>query len=118
MPAIPISDLFLDRMAEKFRILGDSTRLKILRSLMAGERAVSEVVEETGQGQANVSKHLKILAEAGFVSRRKSGLQVFYQISDPLVEQLCESVCTSIVEEARAEAKRNQKLLKEWGGGN
>ncbi len=70
-----IPDEFLDLMDEKFRMLADPTRpdptrLAILRSLTAGERNVTQVVEETGRNQANVSKHLKMLAEAGLVARR------------------------------------------------
>jgi DNA-binding transcriptional ArsR family regulator len=114
--AAVIPDEFLDLMADKFHMLADSTRLAILRSLMAGERNVSQVVEETGRNQANVSKHLKMLAEAGLVARRKEGLQVFYKLDDPLVERLCELVCKTIVEEAREEMDRQRKLLEGWGG--
>ena len=110
-----IPDEFLDLMAEKFRLLADPTRLAILRTLMQGERPVFRVVEETGRNQANVSKHLRMLAEAGLVSRRKEGLQVYYRLDDPLVERLCKLVCTTIVEEAREEVERQKKLLKGWG---
>lgn len=113
---LTIPDEFLDRMAEKFRMLADPTRLAILRSLMAGERNVTQVVEETGRNQANVSKHLKMLAEAGLVARRKEGLQVFYKLDDPLVERLCRHVCETIVEEAQEEMARQKKLLDGWGG--
>jgi len=118
MQAIPptIPDEFLDLMAEKFRMLADPTRLAILRVLMPGERNVSQVVEETGRNQANVSKHLKMLAEAGLVTRRKEGLQVFYALADPLVEGLCRLVCETIVEEAQKELDRQKKLLDGWGG--
>lgn len=112
-----IPDEFLDLMAEKFRMLSDSTRLAILRSLMAGERNVSQVVEETGRNQANVSKHLKMLAEAGLVARRKEGLQVFYKVVDPLVERLCKLVCETIVDQAREEMDRSRKLLDGWKTG-
>ena len=111
-----LPDQFLDKVAEKFRLLGDPTRLSILRSLMAGERNVSTVVTETGQSQANVSKHLKMLAEAGMVQRRKEGLQVFYQVSDPLIEKLCMLVCGSILEEAQSQVEKNRELLKSWKG--
>jgi DNA-binding transcriptional ArsR family regulator len=111
-PDIP--DEFLDIMAVKFRTLGDTTRLAILRALMPGERNVGEVVAETGQGQANVSKHLKLLAEAGLVARRKQGLQVYYRVADPLVEKLCKLVCETIVQETRDKVGRQRKLLKEW----
>lgn len=111
-----IPDEFLDRMAEKFRMLSDSTRLSILRSLLDGEKSVGQVVDETGQGQANVSKHLKMLAEAGMIRRRKEGLQVFYAMSDPLVEKLCELVCETILEEAAAEVEKNREILRTWRG--
>ena len=112
-PSIP--DEFLDLMAEKFRMLSDPTRLAILRSLMAGERNVTRVVEETGRNQANVSKHLKMLADAGLVARRKEGLQVFYRLDDPLVERLCKLVCETIVQEAQEEVQRHRKLLSGYG---
>ncbi len=112
-----IPDEFLDRMAEKFRMLADPTRLAILRALMEGEKSVGRVVEVTGQNQANISKHLKMLAESGIVGRRKEGLQVFYAIGDPLIEQLCDLVCGSIVREAREQAERSRRILKTWGKG-
>ncbi len=111
-----IPDEFLDLIAEKFRMLADSTRLAILRTLMAGERNVTQVVEETGRNQANVSKHLKMLAEAGLVARRKEGLQVFYKLDDPLVGRLCKLVCETIIAETHEEMERQRKLLDGWGG--
>jgi len=109
-PNLP--DALLDRVAEKFRMLGDPTRLTILRVLMAGEKNVGSVVSETGQNQANVSKHLKMLTEAGIVRRRKSGLQVFYCVEDPLVEKLCALVCGAILDEAQQQVDQGQKILK------
>lgn len=110
-----IPDEFLELMADKFRLLADSTRLAILRALMRGERNVTQVVEETGRNQANVSKHLKMLSDAGLVARRKEGLQVFYRLEDPMVERLCKMVCETIVAEAREEVERQKKLLDGWG---
>ena len=116
MPAT-IPDAFLDLMAEKFRMLSDPTRLAILRTLMQGERNVSQVVEETGRNQANVSKHLKLLADAGLVTRRKDGLQVFYRLDDPLVDRLCKLVCETIVHDAQQTVERQKTLLSGWTGG-
>lgn len=109
-----IPDEFLELMAEKFRMLSDSTRLAVLRVLMSGERSVSQVVEETGRNQANVSKHLKLLADAGLVSRRKEGLQVFYRLDDPMVERVCDVVCETIAREAEQELEKRRKLLEGW----
>ena len=113
---VTIPDEFLDRVADKFRMLSDPTRLSILRALMAGEKNVGTVVAETGQSQANVSKHLKMLAESGMVRRRKEGLQVFYRVSDPLIDQLCSLVCGAILEEARVEVEKNREMLTNWKG--
>ncbi len=115
--SVPIPDEFLDLVAEKFRMLADPTRLAILRSLMGGERSVTQVVGETGRNQPNVSKHLKMLAEAALVSRRKEGLQVFYRLDDPLVERLCKLVCETIVVEAQHELGKQKRLLDGWGRG-
>ncbi len=78
---------------------------------MQGERSVAQVVEETGRNQANVSKHLKMLAEAGLVARRKEGLQVFYRLDDPLVEKLCGLVCETIVQEAAEQLRQSRRIL-------
>jgi DNA-binding transcriptional ArsR family regulator len=109
-----IPDEFLDLMAEKFRMLSDPTRLAILRVLMSGERNVSQVVEETGRNQANVSKHLKMLADAGLLTRRKEGLQVIYRLDDPLVNRLCRLVCETIVQETAVDLERKKNLLRGW----
>jgi DNA-binding transcriptional ArsR family regulator len=113
-PHIP--DDVLELMAEKFRMLSDPTRLAILRCLMAGERNVGQVVAETGQGQANVSKHLRLLADAGLIRRRKAGLQVHYAIADPLIDKLCRLVCDTIQAGLRQEVERNRALLDQWSG--
>jgi DNA-binding transcriptional ArsR family regulator len=106
-----IPESLLEHVAEMFRLMGDSTRLAILRCLMAGEQSVGQIVADTGLGQANVSKHLRMLADAGLVGRRKSGLQVFYAISDPLVNQLCQTVCSNLAIRLRGEIERNQELI-------
>jgi DNA-binding transcriptional ArsR family regulator len=57
------------------------------------------------------------LADAGFVARRKEGLQVFYRLDDPLVENLCKLVCETIVQDAQDEVDRKRKLIKGWAKG-
>ena len=88
------------------------TTLAILRCLMDGEKSVGQVVTETNRGQANVSKHLKLLSDAGLVHRRKEGLQVFYRLDDPLVEQLCQLVCGSIRGELERKINAQRSFLR------
>lgn len=113
-----IPDEVLVFMAGKFRMLSDATRLAILRTLMEkGEQNVGQVVEATGGTQANVSKHLKQLAEAGLIARRKAGLNVIYRLDDPVVEKICLLVCDTIMEELEAQVEQGRKLLKRKGNG-
>ena len=92
-------------------MLADATQLAILRALMEGEKSVGQVVMETGRGQANISKHLKLLADSGLVRRRKDGLQVYYKLDDPLVEQLCTLVCSTIRQEVERNISKQRELL-------
>ena len=80
-------------IAERFRILAEPARLQLLNALRKGETTVSDLVERTGLGQANVSKHLQLLHAHGFVSRRKDGLYVYYRLSNDDVFVLCDIMC-------------------------
>ncbi len=87
-------------VAERFRALAEPTRLMILDLLrQGGEYAVGEVAEATGLQTANVSRHLQLLHQAGFVSRRKEGLYVHYALSDERVDELCDIMCGKLAEE-------------------
>jgi ArsR family transcriptional regulator len=64
-----------------FRALGDPTRLRVIHLLRAMELAVGEIAQVVGQSQPRVSRHVRILAEAGLVERRKEGNWVFLRLS-------------------------------------
>lgn len=99
-----LSPEVLELIAERFRVLAEPTRLVILTALLEGERSVSDLVEETGLNQANVSKHLGILRASGFVDRRKDGLYAFYSVVDPTVSELCEIMCGRLEEQAEEQS--------------
>ncbi|MEP7147775.1 MAG: metalloregulator ArsR/SmtB family transcription factor [Acidobacteriota bacterium] len=88
-----MSDDALAMIANRFRVLADPMRLKILHTLGNAEMNVSELVEATRAGQANVSKHLGLMLDAEIVARRKEGLNSFYRISDESIFELCDLVC-------------------------
>ncbi len=90
----------LDLVAERFKVLADPARLRILNELRPGERTVTELVEGTGLSQANTSKHLAQLHALGFVRRRKDGLFVYYALADREIFRLCELMCGRIEKEA------------------
>lgn len=95
----------LERVAGLFRAFGETTRLAIIQELKSGELSVSEIVERLPTSQANVSKQLKLLHDAGVLSRRKLGTQVLYQIADPMVFELCRLVCDKLNRDAAKPAK-------------
>lgn len=89
-------DPALDLIAARFRVLGESSRLKLIHALEDGEKNVTELVAVCGLAQANASRHLQTLSEAGILGRRRDGSNVFYFIADPGILELCEHVCGSL----------------------
>src|SRR6476619_5019339 len=64
------------------RAAGDSTRLRLFLLLRQAELTVSELIQIVGQSQPRVSRHLKLLCEAGLLERFKEGSWVFYRAAD------------------------------------
>ncbi len=95
-PTHPLSDDLVGLIAERFRILSEPTRIKLLDRLREGEATVLELTHLIGTTQQNVSKHLGMLQRAGIVGRRKEGNFAYYRIVDESVYALCEAVCGSL----------------------
>ena len=92
----PLSADAIDLVAARVRTLGEPIRIRLLQALQAGERNVTDLVTAVGSTQSNVSKHLRILQDAGLVGRRQERNSVYYSIADPTVFALCDAVCNSI----------------------
>ena len=107
---VKLSSETLQLVADFFKVLSESSRLQIVCTLKAGRKNVSEIIEATGLGQANVSKHLKILAQAGIVSRQQEGVCVYYQIANSFVFELCELVCDSLSVQIQQQSERIANL--------
>lgn len=93
-----MTDEMLRHVAGRFRALADENRLRLLRALMHGERNVTSLVEEIGLAQASVSKHLRILREAGLLNVRREANQSLYSIRDESVYGMCDAVCRDVRE--------------------
>lgn len=100
-----LSDQALELIAARFKVLSEPLRLKLIIALEAGEKNVSQLVETTGGTQANVSRHLQTLTDAGILGRRKEGLMVYYRIADKTIFDLCENVCGSLQKRLDAHAR-------------
>lgn len=88
--------------ARFFRALGDPTRVRILEYLLEGERSVGEIVELLGAPQSSVSMHLGCLRWCGYVSTRKEGRHVYYQVTDPRVREVLRLARNIIADNAQA----------------
>ena len=87
----------IERVAAIFKVLGEPTRLRILQAICDSPRHVSEIVAVTGATQANVSKHLSLLIQAGVLQRQRQGQRIFYGMRNSLAPRLCEMVCNALV---------------------
>jgi len=96
----PIPGPLAELIAERFRVLSEPTRIRILDRLREDEATVGELARDLGAGQQNVSKHLGVLAQAGLVTREKDGNAVRCRIADESVFALCELVCGGIARQA------------------
>jgi DNA-binding transcriptional ArsR family regulator len=114
-----LDDRALIHVADYFRALAEPSRLKIINALRDGEHNVGELTELCACSQANVSKHLTLLAQAGLVAREARGTSVYYRIADPTIYQLCDLVCGQLAQHFADQAdlhaafgKRSTKIKK------
>lgn len=89
----PLPEALAELIAQRFRVLGEPMRIRLLDRLRDGDATVQELREATGASQQNVSKHLGVMLSAGMVSRAKEGNHSRYSILDEGVFDLCEQVC-------------------------
>jgi DNA-binding transcriptional ArsR family regulator len=89
----PLPDALVELIADRFRVLAEPMRIKLLDRLRDGDATVGDLVEATGSSQQNVSKHLRVLLQAGLVARERDGNFGRYSIADPTVFAICEEVC-------------------------
>ena len=96
----------LEIIAARFSLLSDASRLELLQQLWQGERTVNELCDLTKLNQANVSKHLGLLARQGLVTKRREGLFVHYSAGDSSSLELCRLAYDSL-------EKRYKRLARE-----
>ncbi|MGQ9864862.1 MAG: ArsR/SmtB family transcription factor [Pseudanabaenaceae cyanobacterium] len=100
----------LAHIADYFKVLGKVSRLQVLCALKSGRKNVTQLVESTGLGQANVSKNLKLLTQAGIVRRLPQGNSVFYEISNPIIFAMCDLIYQSLGDRLRQQSQQ----LQQW----
>ncbi len=92
----PVPPEVVQQVAEYFSLLSEPMRLRLLNQLSGGEKCVQELVEAMQTSQANVSKHLKVMWQAGILSRRSEGTCAYYRVEDEMIFELCNLVCNRL----------------------
>jgi DNA-binding transcriptional ArsR family regulator len=107
-----LDDRALEQVAAFFSALAVPMRLKILNALRQGERNVGDLTASLGGSQANVSKHLGVLAEKGLIEKTARGTSAFYRIIDPRIFQLCDLVCLQVGQRIARQSESKGAFMK------
>ena len=101
-----------DVVASYFSVLSEPTRLRIMHAVCEEEKTVSQIVEELGATQTNISRHLNLMQRSGVLARRKQGNQVHYRAADPVMVEICRSVCNRIATQLDEKKPLRGELLR------
>lgn len=96
-----LSDDMILEVARRFRLLGEPVRLRLLQALESGEYSVNDLAAAVSGTQANISRHLTAMCDAGLLKRRRDASNVYYSVADPVVFKLCDLICNSLQKQIR-----------------
>jgi len=102
----------IEAVAAYFGVLSDPTRIRIMHAICDEEKTVSQIVEELGASQTNISRHLSIMHRNDVLARRKEGNQVYYRSADAAMVDLCRTVCKRISDRMEGKTPLRQELLR------
>jgi ArsR family transcriptional regulator len=105
-------DLFLQEYAQKFKVLADPMRLKLLLLIRDGEKCVCELEDTLHERQSLVSYHLGLMVKAGLLERRKDGTWSYYHLNmdvEDWVLSCCQSITAADIVESVERARCNKK---------
>lgn len=103
----------LKKKVALFNALAHPLRVKILERLRQGPCCVCNIIPHVGGEQSNVSHHLAILRNANIVRSEKRGLEVWYEVIDPVIFELIDRADACIMEELRMSRKMLEALAKQ-----
>ena len=103
----------LDTLLVGLRAAGEHSRLRILALCARGELSVSELVQILGQSQPRVSRHLKLMVDAGLLERLPEGTQVYFRLSDSAAASRIAHALVSLIPESDASLNRDFSRLQQ-----
>ncbi len=96
--------------AEISKTLANPIRLAILHNLRDGERSVNELTEILGISQSNLSQHLAIMRQKGILKTRKQGTNIYYSVTNPKINQACDTVREVLIDQLNQRHDLAQKF--------
>jgi ArsR family transcriptional regulator len=96
-----------DLQAELCLAMGHSVRVQIIHLLREGPKRVSDIAESLGLSQATTSRHLAVLRNVGVLVSQRQGTDIIYQIGNPKITDICESMRKVLAER---ESQRSEIL--------
>lgn len=99
------------------RALGEPLRLQLLGLLQEHERCVGDLARESGASQANVSKHLAVLRQAGLVDCRRDGHSMYYRVADPGLFEICGATGRLLERRLGGAGRLARDGMRLWTGG-
>ena len=103
----------LDTLLVGLRAAGEHTRLRILALCARGELSVSELTQILGQSQPRVSRHLKLMVEAGLLERLPEGAHVYFRVSDRIEVSRLAHALVALIPESDASLNRDLSRLQQ-----
>jgi ArsR family transcriptional regulator, virulence genes transcriptional regulator len=96
--------------AEVSKTLANPIRLAILHALRDGEKNVNELTGILGISQSNLSQHLAIMRQKGILKTRKQGTSIFYSVTNPKINQACDTVREVLLDQLNQRHELAQSL--------
>lgn len=91
-------DILIAEVADLFKIFGDSTRIKILNTMLNSKICVTDIAESINMTQSAISHQLRILKQANLVKSQKEGKEVYYSLDDEHVKSILDIGTEHVVE--------------------
>ena len=105
----------VDKALAALRAAGEPTRLRILALLREGERSVKDLTDILGQSQPRISRHLRLLNEAGLIERFREGTWVYFRLADGGAADGVRRLLTDHVSAGDPERVRDRERAEAWG---
>jgi DNA-binding transcriptional ArsR family regulator len=102
--------IILDMQAQLCQSLSHAVRLRIIHALKEGPKSVNEIAAALEATQPTISRHLSILRSTGLLTTQRKGIEIYYEITNPKVVEICEMMRSILSERGIQQIELLQRL--------